>query len=510
MDIKKVIKSLEILAIPLNVKFDEEDVNRNFRTLANLYHPDKQKINDNGKKFKELKEAQEFILLNIQNIKKLNLKNIANDLNFHNNENELQELARRERERQEQERREREMKEKIINDKLRRKKERIEIKKNIFKKVKSTLKYSIPILIIFIMIISILLYLNSIRRTVSIYSYKNVLETSLKTCKGKYIESPEISHENGFYIEWYDNESFEGTPISFPYNIVEDLSLYPKLLTFEYSITFDSNEGTHVETIYRNYLDYIIEPSIPNKNGYTFCGWFTEMEFINLYVFDTMPNHNIKLYAKWKINNYTLSFESNGGSKVDPINGEFESQIIAPIQPIREGYTFNGWYSDKSLENKYLLNTVPAEDIVLYAKWIINEYTLTFDTNGGEKIDSLTYEYNSFLVLPKNPIKEGYTFKGWYVDPEYKDNFIWYLVLVNDVTLYAKWIKNYKFSFVSNGGSYIEPLEKDAYTYITFSVPEKEGYDFDGWYIDSELTNKFTFSSMPADNYILYAKWRVK
>ena len=110
-------------------------------------------------------------------------------------------------------------------------------------------------------------------------------------------------------------------------------------------------------------------PSDPTKEGYTFDGWFTDNTFTTAYVFNKMPAENKTIYAKWIINQYTITFNSNGGSAVADITQNYNTNISAPNEPTLTGYIFDGWYSDVGLTIVYTFTTMPAEDIELYAKW---------------------------------------------------------------------------------------------------------------------------------------------
>jgi uncharacterized repeat protein (TIGR02543 family) len=126
-----------------------------------------------------------------------------------------------------------------------------------------------------------------------------------------------------------------------------------------------------------------------------------------------MPAENITLYAKWDANQYTITFDSNGGSAVASITQDYNTTVSAPNEPTKEGYTFNNWYLDNELTQVYTFTTMPAENITLYAKWTINQYTITFESNGGSAVASITQDYNTTVSAPNEPTKEGCVFNGW-------------------------------------------------------------------------------------------------
>ena len=103
---------------------------------------------------------------------------------------------------------------------------------------------------------------------------------------------------------------------------------------------------------------------------------------------------------------YTLTFDTNGGSAIAPITQDYGTAITAPADPTKTGYTFAGWIPA-------IPTTMPAENMTIKAKWTVNQYTLTFDTNGGSTIAPITQDYGTAITAPADPTKTGYTFAGW-------------------------------------------------------------------------------------------------
>ena len=114
-----------------------------------------------------------------------------------------------------------------------------------------------------------------------------------------------------------------------------------------------------------------VDEYLPERSGYIFDGWYEDMGLTTPYTFSTMPNEDIILYASW-INSYTISFDTNGGSLIDPIMQNYGSNVIAPSEPIREGYTFDGWFMDEALTVPYTFTTMLNKDRTIYAKWMQN------------------------------------------------------------------------------------------------------------------------------------------
>ena len=139
----------------------------------------------------------------------------------------------------------------------------------------------------------------------------------------------------------------------------------------------------------------------------------------------TMPAENMTVTAQWEINQYTITFDTAGGSTVAPITQDYGTAITAPANPTREGYTFIGW-------DKAIPATMPAENMTITAKWKVNQYTITFDTAGGSTVAPITQDYGMQIAAPANPTKEGYTFIGW-------DKAIPATMPAENMTIKARW-----------------------------------------------------------------------
>ncbi len=306
--------------------------------------------------------------------------------------------------------------------------------------------------------------------------------------------------------------TFDGWSAAIPSQMPShDVTLSATYQINTYKMSFDSNDGSIIDD-----QDYIYEsntfaPNNPIREGYTFDGWYSDSDLTTSYVFDTMPSHDVKLYAKWSINSYLITFDTNGGSSVQSMRKDYASAINSPNDPIREGYTFDGWYSDSDLTTSYVFDTMPSHDVQLYAKWSINSYLITFDTNGGSSVQSMRKDYASAINSPNDPIREGYTFDGWYSDSDLTTSYVFDTMPSHDVQLYAKWsINSYLITFDTNGGSSVQSMRKDYASAINSpNDPIREGYTFDGWYSDSDLTTSYVFDTMPSHDVKLYAKWSI-
>lgn len=137
--------------------------------------------------------------------------------------------------------------------------------------------------------------------------------------------------------------------------VTDNITLYAKWAANTYTITFDTAGGSEIAPITQEYGTVITAPEAPTREGYTFIGWDKEIP-------TTMPAENMTVTAQWKINRYTITFDTAGGSEVAPITQDYGTNITAPADPTREGYTFMGW-------DQEIPTTMPAENITLKAQW---------------------------------------------------------------------------------------------------------------------------------------------
>ena len=191
-----------------------------------------------------------------------------------------------------------------------------------------------------------------------------------------------------------------------------------------YTVTFQSEGGSEVASQIRANTP-ADQPADPTKEGYTFIGWYngeSEWNFVDAVATD------LTLTAKWQVNQYTITFDTAGGSEVAPITQDYGTTITAPANPAKTGYTFAGW-------DKTIPTTMPAGDMTITARWTVNQYTITFKLeNGGQDI-VIKQDYGTAITAPANPTKTGYTFAGW-------DKTIPSTMPAGDMTITARWTEN--------------------------------------------------------------------
>ena len=292
---------------------------------------------------------------------------------------------------------------------------------------------------------------------------------------GTNITAPANPTRIGYTFKGWDKEIPETMP-------AENITVKAQWEINRYTITFDTAGGSEIASITQDYGTNITAPANPTRKGYTFKGWDKEIP-------ETMPAENITVKAQWEINRYTITFDTAGGSEIASITQDYGTNITAPANPTRKGYTFKGW-------DKEIPETMPAENMTVKAQWEINQYAITFDTNGGSEIAPITQDYGTAITAPADPTREGYTFIGW-------DRDIPEIMPAENITVTAQWeINRYTITFDTAGGSEIAPITQDYGTNITAPAdPTREGYTFIGW-------DKAIPTTMPAENITVTAQWK--
>ena len=238
-------------------------------------------------------------------------------------------------------------------------------------------------------------------------------------------------------------------------------------LTANYTVTFDTDGGSEVKSQTVAYGGQAAVPVAPAKPGYTFAGWYLDGK---AYDFDAPVTENLTLTANWTVNRYTITFDTDGGSAIAPITQDYGTAVTAPADPTRTGYTFAGWTPE-------IPATMPAKNMTIKAKWTVNQYTITFDTDGGSAIAPITQDYGTAVTAPAAPTRTGYTFAGW--TPAIPET-----MPAENLTIKAKWTVNtYTITYDLDGGT----AEGNPASYtvesgaITLAEPAKPGYTFTGW-----------------------------
>lgn len=319
---------------------------------------------------------------------------------------------------------------------------------------------------------------------------------------------------NGYnFTGWYRDQECTQKVTEIDCSTAEDITLYAGWELLTYNITYVLNGGTNDAANLTSYsAEAAFELKAPVKKGYDFIGWFEDAEYTKqvedagITVFRDMT-----LSAKWQEHDYQITYE-NAYTHSNPVTYRMMSSPLALQDAERDGYRFAGWYADEACEQQVTsLDRTRAEDVTLYAKWELVQYTVTWHLEGGTNaqtnVETYSAEAPSTLA---DPAKKGYDFKGWYLDEAYQKAVtrIGETVFGN-LDIYARWTPHaYRLSY-EDCGTHSNPA---TYTVEDIELPlgnaEKTGYRFMGWYLDAAFQTKVeTLDCTQAKDVTLYAKW---
>ncbi len=252
----------------------------------------------------------------------------------------------------------------------------------------------------------------------------------------------------------------------------------------------------------------------PSRIGYDFVGWIIDGEEVTLarpiYSIEPGTVGDKNLLAVWKEKDYSITYDLDGGKAEDGLETSYTYSFdsVKLPTPLRKGYTFVGWMDEA--EGKYIsrISSFSGRDFTLRAVWKLNTYSVTYRLGGGElemyEENPATYTVEDEGIALSNPVREGYTFKGWY---EGSGRYTKKTALLKEytidttraenITLSALWeAVDYPISYSLDGGSYRFEIENpESYTiedYVIIANPYRDGYDFTGWVIAGDRTETHT------------------
>ncbi len=303
-------------------------------------------------------------------------------------------------------------------------------------------------------------------------------------------------------------------------SMTSDHTLYAQWTANTYTLKFDVNgEGASADKTSKIITFEKQYGSLPgaSRDGYGFVGWFTEKKD-GAQISDTTILKNAgdqTVYAHWRAGAYTVSFDGNGGLVSQAaIYVEHDKQYGTLPNAERTGYTFKGWFTSKTGGNEVKsTDTVKiTADQILYARWTVNTYKVSFNGNGGSNAPDINVTYDSTYGTLPNSTRTGYSFGGWYTSSSVgqKVESSTKVTTASDHTLYAHWNGVvYTVTYDAQGGSCSENSKNVTYgsTYGTLPNPTRQGFTFAGWSTDKSNTVTSGTAVTIAGNHTLYAKW---
>ena len=259
---------------------------------------------------------------------------------------------------------------------------------------------------------------------------------------GKFTEPAPPSKENHTFAGWYNGDEkfdFDADTTNAP-NVLELVAKWEKS---KYTVKFVSDHGSFADqTIEYGKLIETDKLTIPEVEGYTFIGWYTDHTCTTEFDFTKPIKSNTTVYAKWTANDYEVSFITEHGDAPTSQNVKYNGTADDPGELTAEGYTFDGWYADENRTIEFDFTKPITGDTKVYAKWTAKDYEVSFVTEHGDPPTSQNVKYNGTATDPGTLKAEGYTFVGWYADAAHTTEFNFSTPITGDTKVYAKWEKN--------------------------------------------------------------------
>ena len=225
------------------------------------------------------------------------------------------------------------------------------------------------------------------------------------------------------------------------------------------------------------YEGTITKPAVPVKEGYTFTSWQPEVP-------ESMPANDLTFTAQFSINQYTMTFVLDNGEENVVKTQNYASALTAPEDLVKTGFTFKGW-------SPSVPATVPASDMTFNAQWERNKYKVTWIVDGQSTMNEV--EYEAAIVMPEEPVKEGYMFTGW-------DNEIPEKMPANDLTFKALFkINTYAVVYMVKGNEWARDSLDYGATIVKRDYATAEGETFNGWLSNAD------YLTMPAHDVVYTA-----
>ncbi len=275
-------------------------------------------------------------------------------------------------------------------------------------------------------------------------------------------------------------------------------------------VTFDANGGVGGATRSVRAGDSLDTLPTVTRENYTFLGWFTKADGGMQVTASTVVTADATYYARWAVKTYTVTFNANGGAGGSAVSRQHGSVLGTLPEPTREGYTFLGWFSAASGGTQVTASMVVTADATYYAHWVVNNYTVKFDANGGTGTTTTSRPYGTVLGTVPETTREGYTFLGWFTTAGGGTQVTASTVVTADATYYAHWTeKNFTIKFNANRGTGTTTVSRSYGAVLgPLPTPTREGYTLLGWFTAATGGAQVTASTVVTADRTYYAHWK--
>ncbi len=369
------------------------------------------------------------------------------------------------------------------------------------------------------------IYYDRLTYTVTWMNGENTLKTDTGVkygAKAAYIGTEPTKTEVGhtcIFTGWNTAADGSGTTWTASTTVTDNVTWYAQFRSTAKTYTIDyrnMNGLSNPNPTSYTYGETVTLQSPPSRTGYTFGGWYGDYScrYNPVSQISATDTGNKTFYALWTANTYTVSFDANGGGVTvnpDSKTVTYEYQYGELPTLTRIGYTFDGWYTDKTGGEKVTASTKVqiTEDQILYAHWTVKSYTITLKYGDDRADTTITQDYGTAITAPADPTRTGYTFTGW-------NKGIPDTMPAENLTITAQWTANtYTVTFEVYGGT----LDGDATKTVTYgqtygelptATPSNDTMVFLGWFtgtVGGEKVTADTTVQITKDQ-TLFARWQ--
>lgn len=259
--------------------------------------------------------------------------------------------------------------------------------------------------------------------------------------EGKGVDSLPATVRDGYTFDGWFTAADGGDKVTAIDKVTNDVMLYAHWTANTYQVTFDAQGGNEIAPMSVRADEVVTDLPTPERTDYAFDGWYTKADG-GKKVTELSTVKDVTLYAHWKLSHYTLTFDSQGGTEVQPITENIETPFTSMPITTKTNYVFTGWYT-KPEGGIRVTSVTDGKSMKLYAHWSEATYVLTFNANGGDSVPAIRFAATEGVPADKMPVpvRDGYTFNGWFTATEGGDKVESYMTTA-DATLYAQWTKN--------------------------------------------------------------------
>ena len=259
--------------------------------------------------------------------------------------------------------------------------------------------------------------------------------------EGKGVDSLPATVRDGYTFDGWFTAADGGDKVTAIDKVTNDVMLYAHWTANTYQVTFDVQGGNEIAPMSVRADEVVTDLPTPERTDYAFDGWYTKADG-GKKVTELSTIKDVTLYAHWKLSHYTLTFDSQGGTEVQPITENIETPFTSMPTTTKTNYVFTGWYT-KPEGGIRVTSVTDGKSMKLYAHWSEATYVLTFNANGGDSVPAIRFAATEGVPADKMPVpvRDGYTFNGWFTATDGGDKVESYMTTA-DATLYAQWTKN--------------------------------------------------------------------